>query len=180
MIYPSPKRMPTMVRAFQELDKLKAPIVVEIGRIRNKDYSYSDGHSTKLFAEYMSGRGLIRNFTSVDIDPATETVCREMGLSEVTFVNEDAIEYLLKLARVDSWIDFIYLDGWDLNHSDCAKNHFVCFMLAALCGASLVLIDDTTGDGGKARFISPTSLQAGFAYIPCAPHSEEYQTLLRR
>lgn len=187
MIFPSQQRKESMVLAFAELDKVAAPVICEVGRMRNPLAGESDGHSTLVFLEYVNGRGAGR-LTSIDSDFNTEIVCgnvfTDRGFDATMALYTDRVEFVSKDALDDHcWqmlmeYDLLYLDGWDLNDPDSAVNHLKCFLLAddSIKPGGLVLIDDTGyPDLGKGKLVVPVAALMGWTVL-----HQGFQTLLRK
>ncbi len=181
MIFPSQARKESMALAFAELDKVANPVICEVGRMRNPNAGESDGHSTLAFLDYVNdceGR-----LDSVDISNESGWVCREacqskgMRLERLTLINQDALWYFLS-TNVRYLYDLVYLDGWDLNDPDSAKQHLLCFLLAdrVIKPGGLVLIDDTRyPDLGKGKLVVPVAKLMGWTVL-----HQGFQTLLRK
>ena len=163
-----------------ELDRVANPAICEVGRLRSPNAGEGDGHSTLVFARYVSGRH--GTLTSVDKDAGTEPVCRKLlcdshiGDARVSFISQDANDTALWEKMCP--IDLLYLDGWDLNDPDSARQHLLCFLLAepGIKQGGLVLVDDTGMPGlGKGRLVVPVAVLMGWQVL-----HQGFQTLLRK
>ena len=129
-------------KIFKYLDKIKNPVIVETGTVR-EDYNFEgDGCSTVLFDNYIGNKGgtLIR----VDIDPVACKNARTVT-TNAEVVEADSVEYL---ATLDGKVDLLYLDSFNIyNWLDDwkASAHHLKEIFAAknvIKEGTLIVVDD--------------------------------------
>ena len=106
-------------KIFKYLDSLPAPIViVETGCLRMKD-NFLDGQSTLLFDKYTSSRGEGSKTYTVDINPKSTKVCREVVSKNVDITTSDSIRYLNNISNTflknKIKVSMFYLDSFDVD-----------------------------------------------------------------
>jgi len=141
-------------KMFEYLDKLSGPIViVETGCVRNPDpwAMTGEGHSTILFDQYINYRNDGSVGYTVDINPESVSVCKQL-VSDNIYVHEgDSVNYLNKLSMdlfaKGTSISLLYLDSFDVDYSywfPSAAHHIKEFLAVkrAIDPNTLVVVDD--------------------------------------
>lgn len=143
----TPKRfIEEAIRLFKERG---GKTIIEIGCMRmrmnhpieeNHHECCCDGHSTLMFAQTQA------HVYSCDVDPSAVQICKETVESypKTRVLLKDGHRFLKNFGVA---IDLLFLDGWDVDHPQCAVAHLEAYKIAkkALnkCDNPLVLIDDT-------------------------------------
>lgn len=149
-------------RVLEELNKIKNPVIIEIGCIRSIDDTGA-GNSSELFAWYVSKYG--GTFITVDIDINNLQLCKSViekysnDKCSIQFSHSDGLQFL---KNTDVQADLLYLDGLDAE-PDCfiesALFHFDSFLVYEdkLKDGSIILIDDNLNDNfhGKGYVLIP-------------------------
>ena len=85
-------------KIFKYLDALPTPIViVETGCLRVKD-NFLDGQSTLIFDKYTLSRGEKSKVYTVDINPNSTKVCKQVVSNNVEVTTNDSVRYLNNLS----------------------------------------------------------------------------------
>jgi len=128
--------------AFEQLIKIKNPIIIETGSSR------WGVNSTMLFDSYVRKYG--GKFWSVDIDKNTIEDLKSKVCENTTMVCDDSVNFLKKwtIEHPDEKVDFVYLDSYDIDwlNPEPSQIHGLNEFLAIhlnLKNGSLLLIDDT-------------------------------------
>lgn len=133
---------------FQKiLEQLTTPVVaIETGRLRRKG-ALNDGYSTKWLAQCKQ----ITQLFSIDIAPATESVCRDViskkACNKISFLNTESVSalYALSGAVPPQSIGLLLLDS--ANDPLLAVKEFLA-ALPMLASGCLVIVDDVFGEFG--------------------------------
>jgi len=143
-------------KIFNYLDKLPNPItIVETGCLRKKD-NFLDGQSTLLFDKYALSRGESSKVYTVDINPKSTEVCREIVSKNVQITTDDSIRYLNKLANIflknKTKVSTFYLDSFDVDWRypyPSAAHHLkeLTAINKVLNESTLVVVDDSPATG---------------------------------
>ena len=84
-------------KIFKYLDSQPTPIIiVETGCLRVKD-NFLDGQSTLLFDKYTLSRGEQSKVYTVDINPNSTKVCKQVVSNNVEITTDDSVRYLNNL-----------------------------------------------------------------------------------
>ncbi len=158
-------------RALELLDRVKNPVIVEVGTTRRRGNWLADGYSTPLFAWYVTRYG--GELYSVDIAPEAADLCGEIlsefdiPMDNVHLVTGDGIEFMHTLEKP---VNLLYLDGWDYSMFDTEEAfderlaseqaHLECYLAAEphVAKGGIVLVDDvfeTRSWLGKGRRLIP-------------------------
>ena len=129
-------------KMFDYLNRIKDPVIVETGTVR-EDYNFEgDGCSTILFDNYIGNKG--GTLISVDIDPVACKNARTVT-TNAEVVEADSVEYL---ATLDGKVDLLYLDSFNIyNWLDDwkASAHHLKEIFAAknvIKEGTLIVVDD--------------------------------------
>ena len=143
-------------KIFSYLDKLPNPItIVETGCLRKKD-NFLDGQSTLLFDKYTLSRGESSKVYTVDINPKSTEVCREIVSKNVEITTDDSIRYLNKLTNIflknKTKVSIFYLDSFDVDWRypyPSAAHHLkeLTAINKVLNENTLVVVDDSPATG---------------------------------
>ena len=106
-------------KIFKYLDVLPAPIViVETGCLRVKD-NFLDGQSTLIFDKYTLSRGEKSKVYTVDINPNSTKVCKQVVSNNVEVTTNDSVRYLNNLSsnflKNKTKVSMFYLDSFDID-----------------------------------------------------------------
>lgn len=183
------RRAESFRKIFKYLDDLNSPLtIVETGCTRIPNNWEGDGQSTILFDRYILSKDNNSRCYSVDINPDSVRVCKELVSDRTTVTADDSVHYLKKLC--DSFIsegktiDLLYLDSYDLDWvywQPSAIHHLkeFCAISKVLRKDTLVVVDDCcqTGNfivknnqikivdklspGGKGRLVAEYALATG-------------------
>jgi len=139
-------------KIFKYLDSKPTPVViVETGCLRKKD-NFLDGQSTLLFDKYTLSRGKGSKIYTVDINPASTKVCKEVVSKNVEITTEDSVSYLNKLSKEffenKTKVSMFYLDSFDLDWRypfPSASHHLkeVAAITKILDKDTLIVVDDS-------------------------------------
>ena len=132
-------------KIFKYLDAQPTPIIiVETGCLRNLD-NFGDGQSTLLFDKYTLSRGENSKVYTVDINPKSTKICKEVVSKNVEITTDDSVHYLNNLAanflKNKIKVSMFYLDSFDLDWRypyPSAAHH-----LKELTAISRILYEDT-------------------------------------
>ena len=107
-------------KIFKYLDALPTPIIiVETGCLRDKDNFLLDGQSTLLFDKYTLSRGEKSKVYTVDINPNSIKVCKQVVSDNVEISTDDSVRYLNKLSHNfflnKTKVSMFYLDSFDVD-----------------------------------------------------------------
>ena len=148
-------------KIFEYLHKIKDPVIVETGTVR-EDYNFEgDGCSTILFDRYVNIRG--GTLLTVDIDPVACKNARTVT-THAEVIEGDSVEFLstleghADLLYLDSFNIYNWLDDWE------ASGHHLKELFAAknvIKQGTLIVVDDnlymknidTNKKFGKGRMI---------------------------
>ena len=106
-------------KIFKYLDSQPTPIIiVETGCLRVKD-NFSDGQSTLLFDKYTLSRGEKSKVYSVDINPNSTKICKQVVSNNVEITTDDSVRYLNSLTsnflKNKTKVSMFYLDSFDVD-----------------------------------------------------------------
>ena len=121
-------------KIFRYLDALPAPIViVETGCLRIKD-NFLDGQSTLIFDKYTLSRGEKSKVYTVDINPNSTKVCKQVVSNNVEVTTNDSVRYLNNLSSnfLHKFITIFYVAF--LITFRVIKNKFTTFITSHLYG----------------------------------------------
>ena len=148
-------------KIFEYLRRIKDPVIVETGTVR-EDYNFEgDGCSTILFDRYVDTQG--GTLLTVDIDPVACKNARTVT-THAEVVEADSVEFL---STLDGHVDVLYLDSFNIyNWLDDweASGHHLKELFAAknvIKEGTLIVVDDnlymkntdTNKKFGKGRMI---------------------------
>ena len=129
-------------KTFEYLRRIKEPVIVETGTVR-EDYNFEgDGCSTILFDNYIDKQG--GKLITIDIDPAACKNARTVT-THAEVIEADSVEYLstleghVDLLYLDSFNIFNWLDDWE------ASGHHLKELFAAkniIKEGTLIVVDD--------------------------------------
>ena len=145
--------------AFRVLDdglrSLNRPVaIVETGGLRALGNVTGDGNSTYLWHEIVKDVG--GTVTSIDIDPQCAAHClQEFGYG-VTALTMDSLK---ALANIDTAIDLLYLDSYDVDFADDRPAAFHALQECLLAyqkinSGGFIAVDDNKGECGKGRLVA--------------------------
>jgi hypothetical protein len=161
-------------QALEIFEKFKTKVIVEIGTNRTPinhhidDYSHGccmEGHSSLILAP------ACEEFYSVDINSESTDLTRDLlktlNLNNKWRVtNGDGIEFL---KNFDKKIDLLFLDAWDVDHSDASEKHLEAYHAAydKLNTKHIILIDDTDVgfNSSSGFFIDPNGMNGKGALL---------------
>ena len=106
-------------KVFKYLDSQPTPIIiVETGCLRVKD-NFLDGQSTLLFDKYTLSRGKQSKVYTVDINPNSTKVCKQVVSNNVEITTDDSVRYLNNLTsnflENKTKVSMFYLDSFDVD-----------------------------------------------------------------
>jgi len=148
-------------KIFEYLRRIKDPVIVETGTVR-EDYNFEgDGCSTILFDRYVDTQG--GTLLTVDIDPAACKNARTVT-THAEVIEGDSVEFL---STLEGHVDLLYLDSFNIyNWLDDweASGHHLKELFAAknvIKEGTLIVVDDnlymkntdTNKKFGKGRMI---------------------------
>ena len=155
----SPKlgiRETSFKKIFKYLDSLPNPIIiVETGCLRKKD-NFLDGQSTLLFDKYTLSRGENSKTYTVDINPESTKVCKEVVSKNVEITTSDSISWLNNLSNTflknKVKVSMFYLDSFDVDwrYPYPSAAHHLKELVAinkVLNEDTLVVVDDSPAVG---------------------------------
>jgi hypothetical protein len=143
-------------KIFKYLDSQPAPIIiVETGCLRKKD-NFLDGQSTLLFDKYTLSRGENSKIYTVDINPESTKVCKQVCSKNVEIATDDSIHYLSNISNTflknKTKVSMFYLDSFDVDwrYSYPSAAHHLKELVAIsrlLHEDTLVVVDDSPAIG---------------------------------
>ena len=143
-------------KIFRYLDALPAPIViVETGCLRVKD-NFLDGQSTLIFDKYTLSRGEKSKVYTVDINPNSTKVCKQVVSNNVEVTTNDSVRYLNNLSsnflKNKTKVSMFYLDSFDIDWRytyPSAIHHLkeLASITRLLNKETLVVVDDSPAFG---------------------------------
>jgi len=143
-------------KIFKYLDSQPTPIIiVETGCLRKKD-NFLDGQSTLLFDKYTLSRGENSKIYTVDINPESTKVCKEVVSKNVEINTDDSIRYLNNLCNIflknKTKVSMFYLDSFDVDWRypyPSAAHHLkeLTAISRLLHEDTLVVVDDSPATG---------------------------------
>ena len=143
-------------KIFKYLDALPAPIViVETGCLRVKD-NFLDGQSTLIFDKYTLSRGEKSKVYTVDINPNSTKVCKQVVSNNVEVTTNDSVRYLNNLSsnflKNKTKVSMFYLDSFDIDWRytyPSAIHHLkeLASITRLLNKETLVVVDDSPAFG---------------------------------
>ena len=143
-------------KIFKYLDSQPTPIIiVETGCLRKKD-NFLDGQSTLLFDKYTLSRGENSKIYTVDINPESTKVCKDVVSKNVEINTDDSIRYLNNLCNIflknKTKVSMFYLDSFDVDWRypyPSAAHHLkeLAAISRLLHEDTLVLVDDSPATG---------------------------------
>ncbi len=143
-------------KIFKYLDSQPTPIIIiETGCLRKKD-NFLDGQSTLLFDKYTSSRGKGSKIYTVDINPESTKVCREVVTKNVEIETGDSIPYLNNISNTflknKTKVSMFYLDSFDVDwrYPYPSAAHHLKELVAinrVLSENTLVVVDDSPAVG---------------------------------
>ena len=143
-------------KIFKYLDSQPTPIIiVETGCLRKKD-NFLDGQSTLLFDKYTLSRGENSKIYTVDINPESTKVCKEVVSKNVEINTDDSIRYLNNLCNIflknKMKVSMFYLDSFDVDWRypyPSAAHHLkeLTAISRLLHEDTLVVVDDSPAAG---------------------------------
>ena len=143
-------------KIFRYLDALPTPIViVETGCLRVKD-NFLDGQSTLIFDKYTLSRGEKSKVYTVDINPNSTKVCKQVVSNNVEVTTNDSVRYLNNLSsnflKNKTKVSMFYLDSFDIDWRytyPSAIHHLkeLASITRLLNKETLVVVDDSPAFG---------------------------------
>ena len=143
-------------KIFKYLDSQPTPIIiVETGCLRKKD-NFLDGQSTLLFDKYTLSRGGNSKIYTVDINPESTKVCKQVVSKNVEITTGDSIHYLSNISSAffknKTKVSMFYLDSFDVDwrYSYPSAAHHLKELVAIsrlLHEDTLVVVDDSPAIG---------------------------------
>ena len=143
-------------KIFKYLDSLPDPIIiVETGCLRIKD-NFLDGQSTLIFDKYTLSRGEKSKVYTVDIDPNSTKVCKQVVSNNVEVTTNDSVRYLNNLSsnflKNKTKVSMFYLDSFDIDWRytyPSAVHHLkeLASITRLLNKETLVVVDDSPAFG---------------------------------
>lgn len=187
--------------ALSLIKEIHNPLIVEVGMLRGEDEAESNGHSTKVFADFIrkirqhENRGLSR-FISVDLSQDAVLMCeselkKHDLLEYAQLICSDALTFMATFElcyRNNSdlnKIDFLYVDGWDygqdLEINEFSENstlEFIQLSESFLSDNAVILFDDVYDNEwkGKAKKAIPYLLSKQWICV----YSKDNQAVLIR
>ena len=143
-------------KIFKYLDSLPNPIIiVETGCLRKKD-NFLDGQSTLLFDKYTLSRKENSKVYTVDINPESTKICKEVVSKNVEVTTNDSVRYLNNLSnnfiKNQTKVSLFYLDSFDVDwrYPYPSAAHHLKELVAinkVLKEDTLVVVDDSPAVG---------------------------------
>ena len=143
-------------KILKYLDALPAPIlIVETGCLRVKD-NFLDGQSTLIFDKYTLSRGEKSKVYTVDINPNSTKVCKQVVSNNVEVTTNDSVRYLNNLSsnflKNKTKVSMFYLDSFDIDWRytyPSAAHHLkeLASITRLLNKETLVVVDDSPAFG---------------------------------
>ena len=143
-------------KIFKYLDSQPTPIIiVETGCLRVKD-NFLDGQSTLLFDKYTLSRGEQSKVYTVDINPNSTKVCKQVVSNNVEITTDDSVRYLNNLTsnflENKTKVSMFYLDSFDVDWRyvyPSAAHHLkeLASIARLLHEDTLVVVDDSPAFG---------------------------------
>ena len=143
-------------KIFKYLDAQPTPIIiVETGCLRVKD-NFLDGQSTLLFDKYTLSRGEQSKVYTVDINPNSTKVCRQVVSNNVEITTDDSVHYLNNLTsnflKNKTKVSMFYLDSFDVDWRyiyPSAAHHLkeLTSIMRLLNNDTLIVVDDSPAYG---------------------------------
>ena len=143
-------------KILKYLDALPTPIViVETGCLRVKD-NFLDGQSTLIFDKYTLSRGEKSKVYTVDINPNSTKVCKQVVSNNVEVTTNDSVRYLNNLSsnflKNKTKVSMFYLDSFDIDWRytyPSAVHHLkeLASITRLLNKETLVVVDDSPAFG---------------------------------
>jgi len=143
-------------KIFKYLDSQPTPIIiVETGCLRVKD-NFLDGQSTLLFDKYTLSRGEQSKVYTVDINPNSTKVCRQVVSNNVEITTDDSVRYLNNLTNNflenKTKVSMFYLDSFDVDWRytyPSAAHHLkeLTSIMRLLNNDTLIVVDDSPAFG---------------------------------
>ena len=143
-------------KIFKYLDSLPTPIIiVETGCLRVKD-NFLDGQSTLLFDKYTLSRGEQSKVYTVDINPNSTKVCKQVVSNNVEITTDDSVRYLNNLTsnflENKTKVSMFYLDSFDVDWRytyPSAAHHLkeLTSIMRLLNNDTLIVVDDSPAYG---------------------------------
>ena len=143
-------------KIFKYLDSQPTPIIiVETGCLRVKD-NFLDGQSTLLFDKYTLSRGEKSKVYTVDINPDSTKICKQVVSNNVKITTGDSVRYLSNLAKElfkdKKKITMFYLDSFDVDWKypyPSAAHHLkeLTAISKILHRETLIVVDDAPAVG---------------------------------
>ena len=147
-------------KIFKYLDSQPTPIIiVETGCLRVKD-NFLDGQSTLLFDKYTLSRGAQSKLYTVDINPNSTKVCKQVVSENVEITTDDSVSYLNNLSnnflKNKTKVSMFYLDSFDVDwrYPYPSAAHHLKELVAinkVLNEDTLVVVDDSPTVGNLTR-----------------------------
>ena len=143
-------------KIFKYLDSQPTPIIiVETGCLRVKD-NFLDGQSTLLFDKYTLSRGEQSKVYTVDINPNSTKVCKQVVSNNVEITTDDSVRYLNNLTsnflENKTKVSMFYLDSFDVDWRytyQSAAHHLkeLTSIMRLLNNDTLIVVDDSPAFG---------------------------------
>ena len=147
-------------KIFKYLDALPTPIIiVETGCLRDQD-KFLDGQSTLLFDKYTLSRGEKSKVYTVDMNPKSTKVCKEIVSKNVEITTDDSVRYLNNLTSKffanKTKVSMFYLDSFDVDwrypHPSAAHHLKELTAISRILHKdTLVVVDDSPAIGSLTR-----------------------------
>jgi len=147
-------------KIFKYLDSQPSPItIVETGCLRKKD-NFLDGQSTLLFDKYTLSRGENSKIYTVDINPESTKICKEVVSKNVEITTDDSVRYLNNLSSIflknKTKVSMFYLDSFDVDWKypyPSAAHHLkeLVVINRVLNEDTLVVVDDAPAVGNLTK-----------------------------
>ena len=142
-------RAKTFRAVIAEVLKRPKPLIIETGCVRGLDCWAGDGHSTivwDLLAQATGGRGI-----SIELSYAAVALARSMVSENVKIIHADS---LCMLAQLNSPVDLLYLDSYDLDPDfplPAAAHQLseYCAARRLITPQTIVFLDDTWKHEGR-------------------------------
>ena len=143
-------------KIFKYLESQLDPIIiVETGCLRVKD-NFLDGQSTLLFDKYTLSRGEQSKVYTVDINPNSTKVCKQVVSNNVEITTDDSVRYLNNLTsnflENKTKVSMFYLDSFDVDWRytyPSAAHHLkeLTSIMRLLNNDTLIVVDDSPAFG---------------------------------
>jgi len=153
-------------KIFKYLESQPDPIIiVETGCLRVKD-NFLDGQSTLLFDKYTTSRKKGSKVYTVDINPNSTKICKEVVSSNVEVSTDDSVHYLNTLSnnflKSKTKVSMFYLDSFDVDWRytyPSAAHHLkeLTSIIRLLDKETLVVVDDSPAFGNLTQTDSDSS-----------------------